>query len=164
MIQERPSLPACPYCGAALPYWPRGAPVHGCRTCLRPLVIVPGTVRRPPYYRIHTLFGIVKILTALGAIFIIAALGFGLASPSARVAMTIMAFFVHGSMDMADGILGLKTGIDRTWNRQTPLSASKIGAILKLAFGLLLLGGTALGLSIRACGCQQQTISSSSMP
>ena len=150
MIQERPSLPPCPYCGALLPYWPRGAPAHGCRTCLRPLVILPGTVCRPRYYRIHTLFGIVKVLTALGAILIILGLGSGHASPSVLVAMTIMVLFAHGSMDMADGILGFKTGIDRTWNRQTPHSASKFGAFLKLAFGLLLLAGSALGLSTRA--------------
>jgi hypothetical protein len=112
--------------------------------------MLPGTVRRPRYYRIHTLFGIVKVLTALGAILIIVALGFGHASPSALVAMTIMMLFAHGSMDMADGILGLKTGIDRTWSRQTPHSASKFGAFLKLAFGLLLLAGSALGLSTRA--------------
>lgn len=150
MIQERPSLPACPYCGALLPYWPRAAPFHGCRTCLRPLAILPGGIRRPHYYRIHTLFDIAKYLTALAALFIIAALGFGPASPSALVGMTIMVFFVHGSMDMADGILGLRTGIDRTWNRKTPLSTSKLMASLKLASGLLLIAGSAFGLAIRA--------------
>lgn len=148
MIQERLSLPACPYCGAALPFWPRTAPVHGCQNCLRPLVIVPGNIRRPRYYRIHTLFDIAKYLTAFAAILIIAALAIGKATPSALVAMTILVFFVHGSMDMADGILGLKTGLDRTWNRRTGPRASEIYAALKIVFGATLLVGCAAGVAI----------------
>ncbi len=150
MIEVGPSLPACPYCGGALPYWPRSAPLYGCRFCLRPLVILPGTIRRPRYYRIHTLFDIAKYLTALAAIAIIALLAFGQASPPALVALTIIALFVHGSMDMSDGILGLQIGIDRTWNRRTPLATVKVWAALKLAFGLLLISGAALGLATRA--------------
>jgi len=138
MRPARPPRPHCPYCEAELEYWPESIPVHGCNTCLRPLFIHPIKLERPRIYRIQTLFNLAKYATALVALLIFVALATDLLDLSWLIGMTVMALFVHGSMDLTDGILGFKTRIDRTWHRMTPAKAVPIYAALKA------IGGTAL--------------------
>ncbi len=149
MIPDTPQLPKCPYCSSSLQFWPEHAPVHGCETCLRPLAIVPTGYRQPRVYRIYTLFDLAKYATALIAFTIIAGLAFNSFSARSLIIMTVMVFFVHGSMDLADGILSLKTGIDRTWQKLSAARAAKVYGVLKTVAGTALIAGALAGIATR---------------
>ncbi len=130
-------------------FWPDRSPIHGCDTCLRPLAIIPTNFRHPRIYRIHTLFDLAKYATALIAFTIIAGLAFNSISARALIIMTVMVFFVHGSMDLADGVLSLKTGIDRTWQKISAERAAKVYGLLKTIAGIALIAGALAGIATR---------------
>jgi hypothetical protein len=149
MIPDTPQLPRCPYCSSILRFWPEKAPVHGCETCLRPLAIIPTGYCQPRIYRIYTLFDLAKYTTALIAFTIIAGLAFNSFSERTLILMTVMVFFVHGSMDLADGLLSLRTGIDRTWQKLSAARAAKVYGLLKTIAGIVLIAGALFGIATR---------------
>lgn len=147
MIEAKPPGTDCPYCCGRIVSWPEHTPVHGCEHCLRPLFIHPVRLRQPRLYRISALFALAKQVTAVAALAILAAMALDLVSIRAIYGAVIITFFVHGSMDLADGYLGRKTRIDRSWNKITPAPKVGLQANLKLSAGAALIAASLFGVT-----------------
>lgn len=147
MISGTPPGTSCPYCLARIASWPERNPIHGCTTCLRPLLIHRATWRAPRLYRITPLFHVAKQITALAALAILIAIAFDLVTIRTLFSAVIITFFVNGSMDAADGYLGIKTRIDRSWNKLTSTDKVIAQAGLKVFVGALLLLAALFGLA-----------------
>lgn len=147
MIHDRPPGTECPYCSGRITSWPENMPVHGCARCLRPLYIRPARLSRPRIYRISPLFNLAKQATALAALAILAAMALNLVSIGAIYGAVIVTFFVHGSMDLADGFLARKSGIDRSWNKLTQPGKVGFQAAIKMIAGALLIAASLFGVA-----------------
>ncbi|NBW75855.1 MAG: hypothetical protein EBR34_08645 [Sphingomonadaceae bacterium] len=135
MKADAPPGPECPYCSARIPSWPQRLPVYGCTRCRRPLYLYPVRIARPQIYKIKPLFQLAKQLTAIAALWILIVIFLNFAAIQTVFCAVILTFFVHGSMDLADGYLGYKTSIDRTWNKLTPSGQVKLRAAMRMAGG-----------------------------
>ena len=147
VISGTPPGTSCPYCHARIASWPERIPVHGCQTCLRPLLIHRATWRSSHLYRITPLFHIAKQITAIAALAILAAIAFDLVTIRTVFSAIIITFFINGSMDAADGYLGIKTRIDRSWNKLTSADRVIAQAGLKVFVGAVLLLAAMFGLA-----------------
>ncbi|MBK6708701.1 MAG: hypothetical protein IPG54_15035 [Sphingomonadales bacterium] len=147
MIHDRQPGTDCPYCSARITSWPEKMPVHGCERCLRPLYIRPARISRPRIYRILPLFSLAKQATAIAALAILVAMALNMVSIRAIYAAVIITFFVHGSMDLADGFLARKSGIDRSWNKLTQPGKVPLQAAIKMLAGALLIAASLFGVA-----------------
>ena len=141
-------LPKCPNCTAPMLHWPRRNPIYGCTTCLRPMVLLPAKYQDQRVYRIHKIFDVAKYLTAFVAMVILLGLATNLLPMQMIVAVTVVTLLTHGSMDLADGILGIKTRIDNS-RRQVRYGKPALGyATAKIAAGLGMLALALLGMGV----------------
>ena len=124
----------CPYCGAFLPYWPRGAPAALCVHCRRPLVIVPASTTLDRF-RIFSVFHLAKIavLPVVGGL--IVAFATARLSPDAFAYGVSLALLAWGSLDVWDGTSGLESGLDRVRRNVRTDRAAKRSSISKTVFG-----------------------------
>lgn len=143
-----PAAPSCSYCGNHLGTWPPSGPVEPCRVCRRPTVFVPIPGSRP---RRLLMLGLLDAGASLyGNATVCLVVAFAIAPTSGREfvkACTLM-LFVIGSVLAVDGILAVRTGIDRTWStRRTGRSARALGvakvfaataALMLVMIGILL--------------------------
>ena len=139
--------PRCPFCTEPLASWPGGAPVSTCRSCRRPLVLVPASLvhRR---YRIFSLVDLTRIvmLPLIGGTIVAFVLGRVVPDTFARiVALTLL---VYGVLDVWDGTAGIESGRDRVRRRIKNDRAAKRVSIGKTVFGGASIALGALGLLI----------------
>lgn len=135
--------PGCPYCGQLIDHWPRNTNLQSCRLCLRPMVLLrwPTDWNGPKRLRglLDVGFALYGLLTiGLVATFVVAGL-----SPYAFAKGFSVLLFIIGSVLAADGVLGLRTGIDKTVKRFRSGHGARVLAVGKLVAGLaaiLLLG------------------------
>lgn len=116
--------------------------------CRRPMVLIrwPLDWKGPKHLR-----GLLDVgFTAYGIATLVLVAVFALAPMSARSFMHLFSLllFVAGTLLGADGILGLRTGLDRTGKRFLTGKAAHIMASLKIAAGTLAMILFALGLSL----------------
>jgi len=126
--------PACAFCGDPLASWPRRAPVMTCRSCRRPLVLVPASLieRR---YRIFSLVDLTRIimLPLLGGA--IVAFVMGRVMPDTFARIVAMALLTYGVLDVWDGTAGIESGRDRVRRRIRNDRAARRVSIGKTVFG-----------------------------
>lgn len=133
--------PGCPYCGHTIDHWPKEAHVQSCRLCLRPMILLrwPTDWNGPKRLRglLDVGFALYGLLTiALVAAFIITGL-----TPHAFAKGFSVLLFIIGSVLAADGVLGLRTGLDRTGKRLRSGRPARV-----LAGGKLVAGSAAITL------------------
>ena len=101
--------------------------------------------------REHNFHSAILCTTTLGGIGfhrVLVAIAFDLVTIRTLFSAVIITFFVNGSMDAADGYLGLKTRIDRSWNKLTSTDKVIAQAGLKVFVGALLLLAALFGLAM----------------
>ncbi|MGC1468187.1 MAG: hypothetical protein WA793_02300, partial [Sphingorhabdus sp.] len=98
-------------------------------------------VRAKPFklYRLIHLFSAVRTLLALLATFLLIALAVRLLPLGWIVAATVSAFTLQGCTDLADGLLGWRSGHMRSWQRPYRGKAARRQSLVKCAFGALLI-------------------------
>ena len=131
----RPRLPRCPCCANSIYEWRRGLWIEPCRVCRRPLVLFRSPLDWRGPLRLRSLFDLASAayglaMIALATIFVttnMTPLGF------ARALSVLL--FVIGSLLCVDGVLSLRTRLDRTWGAlRRGMVASVMGAA-KVASG-----------------------------
>ena len=136
-------FPRCPCCGASVCEWRRGSPVEGCRQCRRPMALMRYPLPWKSPLRLLGLFDMASSLQAYATIAIGALFALGTLSLPGLVKAIAILLYVMGSILLADGVLGLVSGIDRTWGR-----IHYGGRAMAFASGKLVLGSLALMLTI----------------
>lgn len=136
----RQAGPPCPFCSDALAIWPSGSPVTTCRSCRRPLVLLPASLvhRR---YRIFSLVELTRIvmLPLVGGAIVAFVLGRVMPDTFARiVALTLLAY---GVLDVWDGTAGIESGRDRVRR-----SIQNGRAARRVSIGKTVLGGASIAL------------------
>ena len=140
--------PACPYCGHLIDHWPRHTNLQSCQLCLRPMVLLrwPTDWNGPKRLRglLDVGFAVYGLLTiGLVATFVITGL-----SPHAFAKGFSVLLFIIGSVLAADGVLGLRTGMDKTGRRFRSGPAVRVFAGGKLAAGVAAILLLCVGLTL----------------
>lgn len=113
-----PHAPTCAYCGDRFAPWPASVPVEPCSSCKRPTLFLPIPWSRPSRLVVTGLLDAGASLYGVATICLIVA--FALTPTSVREfvkAFTLM-LFVIATVLAVDGILAIRTAIDRTWSRR----------------------------------------------
>ncbi len=126
------ALPRCAYCSVPMQSWPSNALIEPCPACKRPMTIARGPLEHPGTSRIHSVLGIASACYGVAVVLLIAT--FALTQMEARqfVKLFTLLLFVIGSVLAVDGVLALRTGIDRTWERQRSGRAAVVMGVGKL--------------------------------
>ncbi|MBA4307691.1 MAG: hypothetical protein C0429_13235 [Sphingopyxis sp.] len=105
-------------------------------------------VRGKPFklYRLIRLFAAVRMVLALLASVLLIALVARLLPLGWIVGASVAAFVLQGVTDLADGLLGLRSGHMSSWQRPYIGAAARRQSSIKCAFGLLLIGLALFGL------------------
>lgn len=144
MTQTRTS-PHCAFCGDPLAFWPKGLPAMTCRSCRRPLLLIPASLfeRR---YRILSVLELARIvmLPLIGGV--IVAFGMGRMMPHTFAHFVALALLVYGVLDVWDGTAGIESGCDRVRRRIRNDGAARRVSIGKTIFGSASLALGAVGL------------------
>lgn len=136
----------CPSCAVRITSWPQHQLVQCCERCLRPMLML--RVRGKPFklYRLIRLFAAVRMVLALLASVLLIALVARLLPLGWIVGASVAAFVLQGVTDLADGLLGLRSGHMSSWQRPYIGAAARRQSSIKCAFGLLLIGLALFGL------------------
>jgi len=136
-----PAAPICGYCDRGFTAWPPRAPVEPCHICRRPTMFLAIPWTRPRRLLVSGLLDAGASFYGIATVCLVVA--FAIAPTSGRdfvKAFTVL-LFVIGSVLAVDGILAVRTGIDRTWSvRRTGRPARFLGVakVLTSAAALLL--------------------------
>lgn len=143
-LQTRTS---CSVCSATIAFWPQHRWVQSCDRCLRPLAML--RVRSTPFpaYRLVSLIAIAPMVSALTALVVLLGLATGLMPLESVVAASVAAFTLQGCADLADGVLGLRSGFMVSWSRHKGGSPARHKALVKCGIGVLLLTLAIAGLA-----------------
>lgn len=105
----------CPCCDAIVAALPALLTIEPCRTCRRPLTLLR-IVRRARAFRICNLIDLIGKAYGIATLFlVVTSVVFGMDAKTFAKAFTIL-LFVVGSHLLADGVLSIRTQIDRTLN------------------------------------------------
>lgn len=133
-------LATCPMCNMPIEYWPENKPFQDCRHCLRPLALFPVIKTQPRTYRIMSVFSVGKNVTALLALAALLSLSLSIMHLRVLAAVVASTFLVRGALEAADGLAGLKSGVDFSWGNMRMDKTAKRSSWAKIAIGLGLLG------------------------
>ena len=125
----------CPCCSAALGALPQSWTIDPCATCRRPLALVRMSARG----RVYRLCNVLDhVGTIYGVSTLAVVIAFALFDINAWVLAKaiIVLLFVIASMLITDGVLGLRTSIDRSWNVTHRGTAARIRAAGKVGGGV----------------------------
>ncbi len=136
-------LPKCPCCGHPVYEWRRGSPVEGCRQCRRPMVLLRYPLPWKGPVRLVGLFDLASRIQAYATIAAMVLFGLGILDVMGLVKAVAILLYVTGSILLADGVLGVFSGIDRSWRR-----VRYGGGAMAMAAGKLVAGSLALMLTI----------------
>ena len=144
MTQTRVS-PHCAFCGDPLAFWPQGMPATTCKSCRRPLLLIPASLLEPRY-RIFSVVDLARIvmLPLIGGA--IVAFVTGKVVPGTFAHFVAFALLVYGMLDVWDGTAGLESGCDRVRRRIRNDGAARRVSIGKTMFGSASLALGAVGL------------------
>ena len=140
--------PGCPHCGHLINHWPRDSNLESCQLCLRPMILL----RRPTDWngpkRLRGLldngFALYGLLTiGLVAVFIVTGL-----SPHGFATAISVLLFIIGTVLATDGVLGLRSGMDRTGKRLRVGRSARVVAGGKLAAGAAAILLLCIGLTL----------------
>ena len=108
-------------------------------------------VKAKPFklYRLIRLFAAVRMVLALLASVLLVALAAQLLPLAWIVGASVAAFALQGVTDLADGLLGLRSGHMRSGQRPHLGAAARRQSLIKCAVGLLLIGLAFFGLLLR---------------
>ena len=142
-------LPAvrCPCCGAVVTTVPRPLSIEPCLVCRRPLALIPIMPWRHTY-RLYNVLDLVGRFHGIGTLILV--LGFAISNMTALAfakAFTVLLFMI-GSILITDGVIGLRTAIDRSWNFTRRGSSARLYAAGKIASGTAGLVLTTVGLCL----------------
>jgi len=141
-------LPKCPCCGHPVYEWRRGSSIEGCRQCRRPMVLLRYPLPWKSPLRLLGLFDLAASLQAYATIAVVVLFALGAFSLLALVKAIAILLYVMGSILLADGVLGIVSGIDRTWGHVRYTSAAKALAAGKIIAGSMAFLLTIVGLLI----------------
>lgn len=139
-------LATCPLCKEPIEYWPAKKPFQDCRKCLRPLTLLPVASTKPRAYRIASVLGMGKQATAILALGTLLSLSMNLGHLNVLTIIVVTAFLVRGAFEAADGMAGIKSGIDFSWGRMRNDTTARRRSYAKIAIGLALLGMGVVGI------------------
>ena len=143
-----PRLPRCPCCLRPIYEWRQGSWIEPCRTCERPLVLVRSPADRQGPRRLRSLFDLVSAGYGIAMVALIAAFAVIHLGPLGFSRALAVLLFVIGPLLCVDGVLSLRTRIDRTWGRlRQGGAASAIGAG-KVVSGAIALAMAWIGLTL----------------
>ncbi|WP_348979597.1 hypothetical protein [Sphingomonas sp. VNH70] len=137
----------CPCCGTAVTALPSPWTIEPCGNCKRPLALVH-MIGRHPSYQLRNVLDLVG--SAYGVATVALVLAFvtsGMDAKAFAKAVTVL-LFVIGSLLMVDGVLSLRTGVDRTFNITRRGVAAAILGGGKLCSGIAAFILMATGISI----------------
>lgn len=140
--------PACPYCRHPVDHWPRTAIVQGCRQCLRPMLLLRWPTDWNGPKRLCSLLDLAFTLYGVLTIALVAAFALTGLSPHAFVTAFTVLLFIVGSVLATDGVLGLRSGADRTGRRLRSGTAARLLAGAKLVAGSVAILLTCVGLAL----------------
>ena len=108
----------CECCRADLPPFPAGSRIEPCRTCRRPMVLLRPLVGSLDPGRVRGLFDLAGAVTGILMMVLISAFVLTSMSPLRFSKWLTILIFAMGSVLAVDGILSIRTGIDKTWHRR----------------------------------------------
>lgn len=132
-------LATCPLCRTAIDYWPKNHPVKECNRCMRPLALVPTLSRHIRAYKIVSVYAAAKNLTAVIALIALLSLSIRIAQLQTLALIVVSAFLVRGAIEAADGLAGLRSGVDFSWGMIRSDTTAKRYSVAKIAAGIFLL-------------------------
>lgn len=138
---------SCPVCRATIAFWPQHRWIQSCDRCLRPLAMLKVRSTPFPAYRLVNLIAIAPVVSALAALGLLLGLATGLLPLEFIVAASIAAFTYQGSADLAEGLLGLRSGFMGSWSRHQSGKSARRHALVKCGIGVLLLIFSIAGLA-----------------
>ena len=143
-LQTRTS---CSVCRATIAFWPQHRWVQSCDRCLRPLAML--RVRSTPFpaYRLVSLIAIAPVISALAALVVLLGLATRLLPLESVVDGSVEAFTLQGCADLADGLLGLRSGFMVSWSRHKSGRPARHQALVKCGIGVVLLALAIAGLA-----------------
>lgn len=100
-----------------------------------------------PAYRLVSLIAIAPVVSALAALAVLLGLATGLLMLDSVVAASVAAFTLQGCTDLADGLLGLRSGFMGSWSRHQSGKPARRDALVKCGIGVLLLALAVAGLA-----------------
>lgn len=137
----------CPCCGTAVTALPSPWAIEPCRICKRPLALVR-MIARHPRYQLRNVLDLVGSAYGIATVaLVLAFLTSGMDARTFAKAIAVL-LFVIGSLLMVDGVLSLRTGVDRTFNITRQGVAAAILGGGKLSSGIAAFILMATGLSI----------------
>lgn len=140
---------ACPYCTSSLGRWPDKQLVHRCKACDRPL----GRIRVKRDVRLYRIMPMLDLTKILGTAIAVCAMALMILDPGRIrefVVLIAFALTVYGLTDMLEGLLAIRTGIDRTARKlRTGPPATRTGWF-KMGFGVATLSVALIGILARA--------------
>lgn len=139
---------ACPYCGHQIGHWPKASSIEPCRMCRRPMVLIRWPLDWNGPKRLRGLLDVGYTVYGLATLALVGAFAFVPMSVRTFVHLFSVLLFVAGTLLGVDGILGLRTGLDRTDKRVLTGKAAYIMASLKIAAGTLAMILLAMGLAV----------------
>jgi hypothetical protein len=147
-LRNRTPLPRCAYCLVPIHSWPSRSVIEPCGACKRPLTIVTGRYGHAGQVRIRSVLGIASACYGVAVVLLIVA--FALTQIEARqfVKLFTLLLFVIGSVLAVDGVLALRTGVDRTWERLRAGRSAKVMGAGKLAAGAVATLLVAIGVTL----------------
>lgn len=126
----------CPCCAGVVEHLPPLWTIEPCRLCRRPLTLVR-MIRLPGLYQLCNVIDLVG--SVYGAVTMLLVLSFTVSEMEPRTfakGVTILLFII-GSLLLVDGVLSLKTAIDRTFQTIRYGLAARILGTGKALAGLL---------------------------
>ena len=139
-------LATCPLCMVPIEYWPENKPIQDCRRCLRPLALIPIINFKPRSYRIMSVFSLGKNMTAILALVALLSLPMSVIHLRVGVGAGGQAGVDRGALEAADGLAGLRSGVDFSWGIMKMDKTAKRSSYAKIAIGMGLLGLGLIGI------------------
>lgn len=128
--------PECPYCGHPVTQWRRGRSVQECWRCLRPMIVMRSPTDWNGPRRLRSLFDLGFAVYGLLTVSLVATFALTGLTPHAFAKWFSVLLFIVGSALVGDGLLGLRTRMDRTCGRL------RLGRCALALASAKLLGGT----------------------
>ena len=143
-----PRLPRCPCCSRPIYEWRHGAWIEPCRRCERPLVLVKSAMDWNGPRRLRNLFDLVSAGYGIATVVLVAVFALTNLGPVGFSRAFAVLLFVIGPLLIVDGVLSLRTKIDRTWGRLRQGAAASAIAVGKVVSGSIALAMVWIGLTL----------------
>lgn len=142
-------LPAvkCPCCGAVVRSLPAPLSIEPCQLCKRPLAMIQMMPGRKTY-RLYNVLDLVGRFHGVGTLILVFAFAISNMTALAFAKAFTVLLFVIASLLLTDGVIGLKAGIDRSWNVTRWGSPARVYAAGKVLSGIVALVLTTIGLCL----------------